>query len=66
MNTEQAKQLDNHDAILLGRNGEPGIAHKVGFMWRVHIWLIGIIGAAAGFSFKWVIDAIGKWGSLHP
>lgn len=60
MNTDQIKALENHDEVLFGRDGNPGIAHKVNFMWRIHIWLIGVVGVVAGFSFRWVIDTFGN------
>lgn len=57
--TDSAK-LENHDIVLFGRNGDPGIAHQVKFMWRAHVWIISLISAAAGFGFHWVIEHFGK------
>lgn len=59
MTAEQAKQLETHDAILFGRNGEPGIAHKVQFMWRAHVWIMCGLSGCMGYSLHWVVT---KWG----
>ena len=46
---EMAEKVDGHDKVLFGREGEPGLAHKVGFMWRIHVWILctlsGLVGA---------------------
>jgi len=60
MNAEQADKLETHDELLLGRNGEPGLAHKVNFMWRIHVWLLCGISGVGGFGFHWVIQTFGK------
>ncbi len=51
--------LESHDAILLGKDGEPGVAHKVAFMWRIQIWAIGLFGTMIGFGLKWLTDIVG-------
>jgi len=51
-------KVQSHEEILLGKNGEPGIAHKVGFMWRIQVWGVGLIGAGSGFLFRSIYDAI--------
>ena len=56
MTAEETKKLEMHDEVLFGRNGEPGIAHQVKFMWRAHVWLLCALSSVAGFSFKWLID----------
>lgn len=57
MNLEQ--RVDKHEELLLGKDGEPGLTHKVGFMWRIHVWLIGLIGIVGGYSMKWFADILG-------
>lgn len=60
MTTDQAQKLETHDELLLGRNGEPGVVHKVGFMWRIQIWLIGIIGMFAGAAITKGVEFLDK------
>ena len=60
MTAEQTKTLDHHDTILLGRNGEPGIAHQVKFMWRIHVWMLCGLSGISGYGFHWLIETFGK------
>ena len=60
MNLEQTQKLEYHDTTLFGRNGEPGIAHQVKFMWRIHVWLLCALSGVGGFGFHWVIETFGK------
>ena len=60
MSNEQSETIKYHDEVLFGKDGNPGIAHKVNFMWRVHVWLIGIVVVVTGFAFRWVIDTFGQ------
>ena len=57
--SDQAK-LEHHDLTLFGRNGEPGIAHKVGFMWRIHVWVLCAGSGMVGYGFHWMIETFGK------
>lgn len=59
MNADQAQKLDNHDVVLFGRNGEPGIAHKVQFMWRAHVWVLCGLSGCFGYSIHWAVTKFG-------
>lgn len=59
MNAEQSKQLETHDVVLFGRNGEPGIAHQVKFMWRAHVWLLCGLSGCLGYAVHFVITKFG-------
>ena len=56
MNESQSKQLEVHDVVLFGRNGEPGIAHQVKFMWRAHVWVLCALSSVGGYGFHWLIE----------
>lgn len=58
LTNETVKKVQEHDEILVGKHGEPGVAHKVGFMWRVHVWLIGILGTLVGSGVTWFVMII--------
>lgn len=38
-------------------NGKLGLAHRVGVMWRVHIWLACVASGAVGFIFRHALDS---------
>lgn len=40
------------EAVLFGRHGKDGLATKVNFMWRAHIWLLCALSGSAGFLFR--------------
>ena len=51
--------LEKHEVLLLGHDGEPGIAHKVMFMWRAHVWVLCGISGCLGYSVHWVVAHFG-------
>lgn len=55
---EQVRKIESHETLLIGKDGNPGLAHKVGFMWRVHVWLIGILGTLVGSGVTWFVMVI--------
>lgn len=59
---EMSIKVQNHEEILLGKNGEPGVAHKVGFMWRIQTLVFCLLSAAGGFIFHTVWNALTTWG----
>jgi hypothetical protein len=59
MNADQAKTLEEHDILLLGRNGEPGLAHKVQFMWRAHVWVLCGLSGCLGYAVHFVVMKVG-------
>ena len=49
-----AAMIADHHETLYGSHGVPGVAYKVGIMWRIHVWVlctlsgvIGVIGTIA-------------------
>lgn len=59
MTSEQAEKLELHDALLLGRNGEPGIAHKVQFMWRAHVYVLCGLSGCLGYTVHFIVTKFG-------
>lgn len=55
-----AEKVDQHDKVLFGRDGEPGIAHQVKFMWRLHVWILCSLSGVAGYGFHWLLQTFGK------
>lgn len=55
---EQVKKIENHEMLLIGKDGNPGLAHKVGFMWKIHVWLLCGLSSIGGYSFCWVITKL--------
>ena len=59
MNENQSRQLEEHDILLLGRHGEPGIAHKVNFMWRAHVYVLCGLSGVLGYAVHWGVTKFG-------
>ena len=44
-------RLALHDEVLFGRQGS-GLVTKVGFMWRVHVWLLCSLSGVIGYLLR--------------
>ena len=47
-------RVEKTEDIIHGKDGGIGILHKVNFMWRVHVWVIGGIGTLLGAIITYV------------
>ena len=52
-------KVDMHDEVLFGRNGNPGIAHQVKFMWRAHVWVLCGLSGVFGYAVHFVVAKFG-------
>jgi hypothetical protein len=59
MNSDQIAKLENHDVTLYGRNGDPGVAHKINFLWRFHVYLLCGASTCLGFLLHWLAAKLG-------
>lgn len=52
-------QVNKHEALLFGEDGDMGDHHRVSVMWRVHVWILCTISAALGgiltLGARWVV-----------
>lgn len=42
------EKVEKHDDLINGKDGGMGILGKVNFMWRIHVWAIGVVGMCIG------------------
>ena len=49
-------RLAHVESMLYGSSSMMGIGTKVSILWRVHIWLLCTLSAAAGFALKTFAD----------
>lgn len=53
-------KLNEHDLVLMGQRGEPGLMSKVNIMWRVHVWLLCSLSGLVGYWLKTGLETLFK------
>ncbi len=58
MHQEHITKLEEHDIMLVGRDGKFGLMHKVDILWRCGSYFLVTIGVVIGWMLKWGFDAV--------
>ena len=51
MDSRIESMVTDHQDTLYGSHGSPGIAYKVGIMWRAHVWVLCSLSALVSALF---------------